>query len=60
MMVDPNPHFHVLPRYSTTRSWGAIAIPDAGWPKAPRLDAAVSLDEARIARLAAELSSNFR
>jgi diadenosine tetraphosphate (Ap4A) HIT family hydrolase len=60
MMVDPNPHFHVLPRYSTPRSWGGIAFPDAGWPKVPRLDAAVLLDEARIARLAAELSSNFR
>src|SRR6185369_17304692 len=28
MMVDPNPHFHVLPRYSETRHWGGLEFPD--------------------------------
>lgn len=60
MMVDPNPHFHVIPRYSKARSWGGVDFPDLGWPKAPRLDAAVTLDDPQVARLAAELSENFR
>ena len=60
MMVDPNPHFHVIPRYSAPRTWADLEFPDLGWPKAPRLDAAVTLDETRIARLVADLSDNFR
>jgi len=60
MMVDPNPHFHVIPRYSEPRNWNGIEFPDLGWPKAPKLDAAVTLDETRIARLVADLSDNFR
>ena len=60
MMVDPNPHFHVIPRYSEARSWEGIEFPDAGWPKAPRLDAAVSLDAGQIDRLAARMRANFR
>lgn len=39
MMVDPNVHFHVLPRYSSERSYGDITIVDQGWPAAPKLDA---------------------
>ena len=60
MMVDPNPHFHVIPRYSEPRSWNGIDFPDAGWPRAPRLDVAVTLDAAQLAALAGELAYNFR
>jgi diadenosine tetraphosphate (Ap4A) HIT family hydrolase len=60
MMVDPNPHFHVIPRYSAPRIWESIAFHDAGWPKAPRLDVAVTLDDAQVAKLVRELSDNFR
>jgi diadenosine tetraphosphate (Ap4A) HIT family hydrolase len=37
MMVDPNVHFHVLPRYATERSACGLTIRDAGWPAAPNL-----------------------
>ncbi len=60
MMVDPNPHFHVLPRYSLPRTWNGIEFPDIGWPKAPKLDAAVTLDDAQVAGLVADISDNFR
>lgn len=60
MMVDPNPHFHVIPRYSSPRTWDGVEFADAGWPKAPRLDAAVTLDDAQVAGLVAEISDNFR
>ena len=60
MMVDPNPHFHVLPRYSTPRTWDGTEFPDLGWPKAPKLDGAITLDDGQISRLVSDLSDNFR
>ena len=41
MMVDPDVHFHVIPRYSGEREFGGLAFPDAGWPGPPNLGAAV-------------------
>ncbi len=46
MMVDPDVHFHVIPRYARTRLFGGAEFPDAGWPGPPALDAAVSPDAA--------------
>ncbi len=60
MMVDPNVHLHVIPRYSEERSWGGVQFPDAGWPGPPRLDAAAKLDPEQLHRLTAEIASNFR
>jgi len=57
MMVDRNIHFHVLPRYSGSRSFAGLDIADAGWPGPPDLKSAVTLDEAQIGRCVAELSS---
>jgi len=37
MMVDPHVHFHVLPRYSGSRSIGGLEVPDHGWPRTPDL-----------------------
>ena len=47
MMVDPNVHFHVIPRYAAERSACGLIIPDTGWPKAPKLGDAkkLSLEE---------------
>ena len=60
MMVDPNPHFHVIPRYSSPRTWDGVEFADAGWPKAPQLGSAVALDADRIARLVKKLEPHFR
>lgn len=38
MMVDPNVHFHVLPRYAEGRSACGLTISDPGWPGAPKLN----------------------
>ena len=59
MMVDPNVHFHVIPRYSEPRSWNGLEFADAGWPGPPQLGAAVSLDSGQIAGMAGELKANF-
>jgi diadenosine tetraphosphate (Ap4A) HIT family hydrolase len=60
MMVDPNVHFHVLPRYAEPRDWNGIVFADAGWPGPPRLDQAVNLDARQLALLVTEVSAHFR
>ena len=51
MMIDPHVHFHVIPRYSGSRSLGGVDIVDHGWPGPPDLKSAVSLDGGSTARL---------
>ena len=60
MLVDPNVHLHVIPRYSEPRSWNGVEFPDAGWAGAPRLDAATALDREQVAALVEEIGLNFR
>ena len=60
MMVDPNVHFHVIPRYSDSRSWSGMEFPDSGWPGQPDLASAVKLTDDQIGALAKELAANFR
>lgn len=55
MMVDPDVHFHVIPRYEGSRQFGNTEFPDAGWPGPPVLDAAVSLDAATSDALLTQL-----
>ena len=45
MMVDPDVHFHVIPRYKDARSHSGVSFPDAGWPGPPALNQAVTLDQ---------------
>jgi len=51
MMVDPNVHFHVIPRYDGERTGADVTVRDAGWPKTPALNEAVTLDEGQIERV---------
>jgi diadenosine tetraphosphate (Ap4A) HIT family hydrolase len=60
MMVDPNVHFHVIPRYSAPRTWNGVEFPDVGWPGPPALGSAVQLPDDQLATLAKEVMSNFR
>ena len=55
MMVDPDVHMHVSPRYQAARSFAGVEFADAGWPGPPMLDSAVSLDDATGAALLARL-----
>lgn len=57
MMVDPNVHFHVIPRYSGSRSFVGIDLADHGWPGPPDLKRAIALDDAAIARGVAALAT---
>ena len=51
MMVDPNVHFHVLPRYAEERSACGLTISDLGWPGAPKLDESRDLSSMERAAL---------
>jgi diadenosine tetraphosphate (Ap4A) HIT family hydrolase len=51
MMVDPNVHFHVIPRYSEPRVFDNSAFPDTGWPGPPDLKAAMTLDNNALTQL---------
>lgn len=37
MMVDPQVHLHVLPRYESSREFGGVEWHDTGWPGVPAL-----------------------
>lgn len=56
MMVDKDVHFHVLPRYADAREHDGVSFPDAGWPAAPALGAAVELSPEAVERLAARFA----
>jgi diadenosine tetraphosphate (Ap4A) HIT family hydrolase len=45
MMVDPDVHFHVIPRYSEARAHLGRSFPDAGWPGPPALGQAVEPED---------------
>ena len=57
MMVDPDVHFHVIPRYEGLRTHLGQGFPDAGWPGPPALAQAVepeaAVRESLLARLRA-------
>ncbi|MBL8770359.1 MAG: HIT family protein [Phenylobacterium sp.] len=60
MMVDPDVHFHVLPRYDGERSHGGHVFRDAGWPGPPALASHVALSEEEAGALAAEFAALWR
>jgi len=55
MMVDPDVHFHVIPRYSGTRRLEAIEINDSGWPGPPDLKGGIDADASVRTALGAAL-----
>ncbi|AUN29875.1 HIT family protein [Niveispirillum cyanobacteriorum] len=57
MMVDPDVHFHVIPRYEGARDYLGVSFPDAGWPGPPALGQAVALDADMLAALTADLKA---
>ena len=59
MMVDPNVHFHVIPRFSESRNWDGIDFPDAGWPGPPQLKLVVNLNETQMKALRHQLKRYF-
>ena len=60
MMVDPQVHFHVLPRYAAPQTFEGVAFDDPGWPKAPVLTHATEIDQRTRDLLRQRLRANWR
>lgn len=56
MMVDPNVHYHVLPRYAEAASYESWTLEDGGWPGQPDLGGG-SADADLVASLTAALKA---
>ena len=59
MMVDPEVHFHVIPRYSGSRNFEGSDFPDHGWPGQPELGKAVAPSVELAKRIRAQLVTFF-
>lgn len=59
MMVDPDVHFHVLPRYGSEREFAGVVFSDPGFPGPPRLDQSTAVDEATLRELVTTLRRNW-
>ena len=59
MMVDPDVHFHVIPRYDGVREYAGLSLADTGWPGPPRLDQAVQLSSDAQAALVQTLREKW-
>jgi diadenosine tetraphosphate (Ap4A) HIT family hydrolase len=59
MMVDPDVHFHVLPRYQGSRAIAGLDLADAGWPGPPRLDVFAEPDAEQTVALIAHLQAHW-
>lgn len=60
MMVDPNVHFHVIPRYEGSRSLNGVDYSDSAWPGPPDLKATVDLSDDGMNDLIAHFRSGWK
>lgn len=59
MMVDPNVHFHVIPRYEKI-NYNNFDFEDPGWPGKPNLEQISDVSDDTIDKLRLELISEFK
>lgn len=60
MMVDPDVHFHVIPRYATERLFADTKFMDAGWPGVPDMAGKNDVDHATFARIQGLIQSCWK
>ena len=59
MMVDPDVHFHILPRYSAARIFDQAEFTDPGWPGPPDLSKTNQAGDVVRQRIWEALKSEF-
>ncbi|HYE52887.1 MAG TPA: HIT family protein [Azospirillaceae bacterium] len=59
MMVDPDVHFHVIPRYEGEREFRGRIFPDTAWPGPPNLANATALPEEDLQALVQQLKAHW-
>ncbi len=57
MMLDPDVHFHVLPRYREPRTFAGVEFNDVGWPGPPVLAEAPELTSGQSRQLIEHLKT---
>jgi len=60
MMVDPEVHFHIIPRYEHAPDWQGKKFPDTTWPTPPNLATQINISQIEQELLRAELSDAFK
>ncbi|MGI9228261.1 MAG: HIT family protein [Gammaproteobacteria bacterium] len=60
MMVDPDVHFHVIPRYAAPKQFSGVVFTDPGWPGPPDLGHDNKVDSSVLTRLTDELKSAWQ
>lgn len=48
MMVDPNVHFHVIPRYASQKSVSGVTYDDTLFPKPPELTKTLAVNDSQL------------
>ena len=59
MMVDPDVHFHVLPRYATVKQFAGLDFADPAWPGPPEITYCTETDSTVQAEIAALLDKSW-
>ena len=59
MMVDPHVHFHVIPRYRSSRKFLNMEFKDEYWPKPANLSGNIGLSDKQMKQLGDFLSDNW-
>lgn len=59
MMVDPDVHFHVLPRYESAREYAGATFTDGTWPGPPDITAANEFSAEAKQALITDLRARF-
>lgn len=59
MMVDPDVHFHLLPRYEKERQFAGRTILDSFWPKPVDLTQTVEIDAELLTELTQSIKSQW-
>ena len=57
MMVDPDVHYHVLPRFEADQTYAGVTFTDPGWPGPPNVGHDNAADAATMEKLIAELKA---
>ncbi|HAG53413.1 MAG TPA: HIT family protein [Alphaproteobacteria bacterium] len=60
MMVDPNVHYHVIPRYSENKTFNNETFKDTGWPKLPEMPFANEILDDSFIKLKELLKNNWK
>ena len=59
MMVDPDVHFHVLPRYQSERIYEGVRFSDEAWPGPPQITSSHDVSSAVLDTLTNDLRTRF-